>query len=300
MKKTFLSIILAACSGVVSVAENPSVLYMIGGATEGSWNWDQATEMKPVADHEGEYSWTGNLAQGDFKICAQRDYSWSASYYRPTTADCNVSKDGVTDSSVVYTTNPDDKWNVVEAGNYTITIDINTMTLSATYLGATVKSPIETDVLYLIGDAAPSSWNINNPTPCVRKENYVFVYEGNLNAGSLQALITPGQWGAKFIIPTFNGCKITEEGVENKEFDYSTDHGNSWNVEKAGEYRLTFNLKNWTLEVTSDLGSGITEVVTDNDSQVEYYNMHGVRVDNPVNGLYLKRQGAKVSKIMIK
>ncbi len=306
MKKTFLSIILAACSGVVSVAETPSVLYMIGGATEGAWNWDQATEMKPVADHEEEYSYTGNLSVGEFKICAVKDYSFSASYYRPSSADCNISKEGVTDSKVVYTLSPDDKWNVTEAGQYTITINIKTMTLDASYLGATVKDPIETDALYLLGDAAPCGWNIEDPTPCVKEDNNVFVYKGNLNKGSLQAILLPGgaNWGAKFIIPTFNSCKISTAGVENKEFDYSADHSNSWNVEEEGDYRLEFDLNNWTVAVSSapDISAGINgiELDTDKDAPVEYYNLQGVRVYDPANGLYLKRQGEKVSKIMIK
>ncbi len=302
MKKTILSIILAASSGVVSIAENPAVLYMIGGATEGAWNWDQAAEMKPVADHEGEYSYTGNMVVGDFKICAEKDYSFSASYYRPSSADCNISKEGVTDGKVVYTTTPDDKWNVTEVGRYTITININTMTLSALYLGATVKAPIETDALYLLGDAAPCGWNIDVPTPCVKEDNNVFVYEGKLKKGSMQAILLPGSanWGAKFIIPTFNGCKISKAGVEGNEFDYSADHSNSWNVEEEGDYRLAFDLNNWTLAVSSTTGINGIEPDTDEDAAVEYYNLQGVRVYDPANGLYLKRQGEKVSKVIIK
>lgn len=48
-------------------------------------------------------------------------------------------------------------------------------------------------------------------------------------------------------------------------------------------------------------GAGIDEIATDNaNAPVEYYNLQGVRVENPANGLYIKRQGSKVEKILIR
>lgn len=62
---------------------------------------------------------------------------------------------------------------------------------------------------------------------------------------------------------------------------------------------------NETLQVTpitfvKHEGAGIDEVGADNNASVEYYNLQGVRVDNPANGLYIKRHGAKAEKIYIK
>lgn len=39
--------------------------------------------------------------------------------------------------------------------------------------------------------------------------------------------------------------------------------------------------------------------IEENDAPVEYYNLQGVRVANPENGLYIKRQGDKVSKVIL-
>lgn len=302
MKRTFLSIILTALCATISFAENPSVLYMIGGATEGSWDWAKATEMMPVSGQDGVYSWTGNLAAGDFKICAEKDVNWSGTvpFYRPTYNNCEISKEGVADSKVVYTTSPDDKWNVVDAGQYTITINITNLTLSASYLGASVKSPIETETLYLIGDAAPCGWDINNLTPCEKKENNVFVYNGVLKQGSFQASPTQGNWSARFIVPTTKDCVVPSTGLKNNEFDYSADHTNTWQVAEEGTYTVTFDLNNWTLTVSNNVESGVSELVTDKNALVEYYNLQGVRVEDPSNGLYLVRKGGKMSKVMIK
>ena len=314
MKRIFLSIILIALSAAISFAENPSVLYMIGGATEGSWDWAKATEMMPVSGQDEVYSWTGNLSASDFKICAEKDVNWSGTvpFYRPTYANCEISKNGVADSKVVYTTSPDDKWNVVDAGQYTITINITTLTISATYLGAIPKEPIVTETLYLIGGAAPCGWDINNLTPCDKKENNVFVYNGELKADYLQASLTQYDWNAKFIVPVdfttlpqadgnINGvCMIPNTGLKNNEFNYTTDHTKAWKIEEEGNYTLTFDLNNWTLTVSNNVESGVSELVTDKNAPVEYYNLQGVRVEDPANGLYLVRKGGKVSKVMIK
>lgn len=40
--------------------------------------------------------------------------------------------------------------------------------------------------------------------------------------------------------------------------------------------------------------------VEDNNAPVEYYNLQGVRVQQPTNGLYITRQGNKVSKVVIR
>ncbi len=47
--------------------------------------------------------------------------------------------------------------------------------------------------------------------------------------------------------------------------------------------------------------SGIGSIDTDNaDAPVEYYNLQGIRVDNPENGVYIRRQGNTVTKVLVK
>lgn len=47
-------------------------------------------------------------------------------------------------------------------------------------------------------------------------------------------------------------------------------------------------------------GAGVGSIVVDNESEAEYYNLQGVKVLNPSNGIYIKRQGNKVSKVLVK
>lgn len=47
--------------------------------------------------------------------------------------------------------------------------------------------------------------------------------------------------------------------------------------------------------------SAITEIeAADENIPVEYFNLQGIRVANPENGLYIRRQGNKVSKVLVK
>ena len=46
--------------------------------------------------------------------------------------------------------------------------------------------------------------------------------------------------------------------------------------------------------------TGIADIVADENAPVEYFNLQGIRVENPENGLYIRRQGNKVTKVIVK
>ena len=46
--------------------------------------------------------------------------------------------------------------------------------------------------------------------------------------------------------------------------------------------------------------SGVASIITDCDAAPVYYNLQGVQVANPSNGIYILRQGNKVSKVLVK
>ena len=49
--------------------------------------------------------------------------------------------------------------------------------------------------------------------------------------------------------------------------------------------------------------TGVEDVTieeVDEDAPVEYYNLQGVKVENPSNGIYIKVQGKKSTKVYIK
>lgn len=46
--------------------------------------------------------------------------------------------------------------------------------------------------------------------------------------------------------------------------------------------------------------SGIASIIADADAPVLYYNLQGQQVANPANGLYIKKQGNTVTKVLVK
>lgn len=52
--------------------------------------------------------------------------------------------------------------------------------------------------------------------------------------------------------------------------------------------------------VFSNTPTGINGISSDLDAPVEYYNLNGVRVYEPADGIFIRRQGSKVSKVVLK
>lgn len=110
--------------------------------------------------------------------------------------------------------------------------------------------PIKTSVLYMVGDATPNGWSIDDPTPFTRGEedNMVFTWEGTLNAGEMKLCLTTGSWDAGFIRPVNDKEAISKSNISGQTFAmWAGDPDNKWRVTEAGKYRLSFDLRNWTM-----------------------------------------------------
>lgn len=82
---------------------------------------------------------------------------------------------------------------------------------------------------------------------------------------------------------------------------------NNYSLESvpAGTYDITVVVTIYngapSLYVTNFTESaGIAGVEADNNAPVEFFNLQGVRVANPENGLYIRRQGSQVTKVYVK
>lgn len=60
------------------------------------------------------------------------------------------------------------------------------------------------------------------------------------------------------------------------------------------------SLQIYPLEYTPKNASAIEDVEVESNEAVEYYNLQGVKVDNPENGLYIRKQGSKATKVLVK
>lgn len=59
-------------------------------------------------------------------------------------------------------------------------------------------------------------------------------------------------------------------------------------------------LQVYPIEYNNEAYVGIEDIEADNNAPVEYFNLQGVRVANPENGLFIRRQGNKVTKVIVK
>ena len=95
---------------------------------------DDATAFTQSPDNKYVFTWEGDLVQGDMKACLEPDGTFSCPFLRPTFSGCKINAKGVEDSEFIYTTNPDDKWRVEEAGKYRLVFDLQNWTLQVTKL----------------------------------------------------------------------------------------------------------------------------------------------------------------------
>ncbi|MDE6271237.1 MAG: immune inhibitor A [Muribaculaceae bacterium] len=99
---------------------------------------------------------------------------------------------------------------------------------------------------------------------------------------------------------TFSGDQIKLTNALNTDCFVCQSKGNNgtWytNVAPAAS-PAEFNLPMVFKKAVVD---GIAEIAADENAPVEYFNLQGVRVANPENGLYIRRQGNKTTKVLVK
>lgn len=124
---------------------------------------------------------------------------------------------------------------------------------------------------------------------------YYFL-SGNYNSFNIATEI-PADAAAVFTVTIGEDNKATIYNAEkDKTLAYSLQYksfGIYPDVTDATKYTLPTLYKDMTQ-------TGVAEIETAENAPVEYFNLQGVRVANPENGLYIRRQGNKVSKVIVK
>lgn len=64
----------------------------------------------------------------------------------------------------------------------------------------------------------------------------------------------------------------------------------------TAEVAGTWEVKN--IFVTAENSANVSEVIVENEAPIEYFNLQGIRVANPEHGIFIRRQGNKVSKVV--
>jgi len=137
---------------------------------------------------------------------------------------------------------------------------------------------------------------------------YPNVGTGEYVDGSLEVPSRTFSSGLKAMVtyPTvYRETPVIDNTVMFMSDSYDIDESNVQNFTYKGLERNPLNEKyngvQFTIEAprAEDL-SGVESVEVDANAPVEYFNLQGVRVAEPSAGMYIRRQGGKVSKVFVK
>jgi hypothetical protein len=185
-------------------------------------------------------------------------------------------------------------------GTYDLTIDLVNKTM---LLEEVVVYP---EALFLCGNLVDANWDpafdgaILDPTDegvySIKNIELVAV-NGNANA-YFSFNTTTGSWDDVNKAARY-GAESPDQAVTIGENMTVVSGGSSafaWMVE-PGTYDFVVSLKDMTLVVTKAT-TGIESIEADKNAPAIYYNLQGVEVANPENGVYIKKQGNKVTKVV--
>lgn len=128
--------------------------------------------------------------------------------------------------------------------------------------------------------------------PTSQVDNYrLYVKNGDttdyLSFANFPEVPENGNWSKSFAANEFDLSEY-DDSIITLGFEYATD----------GSKSRAWELKNFKLKGTK-LVSGISTVASDADTETVYYNLQGVRVAIPTQGLYIVVKGSKVSKVIL-
>ena len=274
-------------------------LQIIGAATPGGWEIANGLLMVQAPDNTDLYFYTGWLeADQEFKFTAWHNWDKPELEYR------NVSDDPY-DISQLITGNvgADKKFKVAESANYDVVCDLAAMTVSVTKSEYQDK-PIRFNGLFLVGNATEGGWECKDATPLSwggMDAPFKFTFTGELknadpNSGEFKITTNPfSGWGGPWFYVALdrNGNpdygKISSDGAGDRK----------WLISETQSYDIAIDLEAGTISVVPTSVSGIDAVEAYEECAPVYYNMQGVIVTNPSNGIFIKKAGNKVSKVVL-
>lgn len=185
----------------------------------------------------------------------------------------------------------------IAPGTYNLTFDAAAYTLTVTGEGSDDPTPDPVATYYMIGDF--NGWALADAA-CkftqseTNKAEYILDYVGTLNTKGFK--INDGTWSNDNVNFGSNGA-VMQIGVP-----YSFGIGGSTtDIVLAADVvnpHVVLNSTAKTLTITTS--SAVEGVEVEENVAPVYYNLQGVRVDAPANGLYIVVRGNKVAKELVK
>lgn len=153
---------------------------------------------------------------------------------------------GADDNSIVRRTDAGDADNLLHApksGNYTVTVSTKTMTCKWDFYMPDINA------VWMVGNAVPCGWDINNPEPMTRDEANpeIYFWEGPLSAGELKLPLAVGQgWGCDYLMPVNHYSDW--DGDDSMEVIKGGNPDKKWYISRPGNYRVEANINSMKIK----------------------------------------------------
>ena len=201
-------------------------------------------------------------------------------------------------------------------GTFTFTFDPNAMTLTVSGEGTDDPDPVVTvpENLFIVGNIAGCVWDTVN-APALTKSGNTFTIE-NVEIVSASEEISEGffsfitvrgaDWDTEVNTGDRFGASQADEVIEAPatvtltayKAGVNASAAASWMIE-AAVYDITVDFAAMTVNVVK-VGDGISAIEADNNAPAVYYNLQGVEVAEPANGLFIEVRGSQVRKVTLK
>ena len=291
--KTFTKSILCCALFVIGAlsAKAADRLVIVGDATWGGWNLGQSTIMQKSDDNADVFKATVHLdANKEFKFLTELD--WGKLEYRAGASSVTL-QSGVEAPLFSSEDEPTDgKFFVSESANYDIVCNLATKKVVVTK-AAYQATALKHTALWMIGSATKGGWSIGEGT--IMKADATnptkFSARTELKAGELKfgTNVYAGFDQMFYLRDLTDKGKIVFGGDDNK-----------WEFTEEATYDVTVDVAAMTVSFTKVDPTAISTVETANNAPAVYYTLSGVKVEKPVAGVYVKRQGGKSVKVVVK
>lgn len=316
----------------------PASLYLMGHTNGYAWATDKGIEAKGTNgvynwsnvtfDDSGD-------GTGYFAFSTLLGESWdvvnSSDRYGASTSDKPIAL-GDTDDITLYAANVSasgsQSWKI-NAGSYSVTADLSKMKITIAAAGTKPDPTPDPDpdpdpipgtypaTVYVMGNVNGAGWATDKGVEA-KGDNGVYnwgcltVDDAGAGYGYFAFVTVLGTTGTSAdwddVINTSDryGAPASDTPIEVGQSlpvtlyaaGINASASESWML-KAGTYALKLDLSKMLVSV-NNVDSGVEDVEFDVDAPVQYFNLQGVRVENPAQGIYIRVQGNKVSKVIVR
>ena len=253
------------------------------------WSFQTATTFQGEGDN---LSCTINHLTSGFKIVDITNDNWDVQYGSATPIEIGKAcvldgKNGGEDPADMTFAN-----GVFAVDNAVVTWNPTTATL--TINGDPKSQEVDESLIYLVGQ--PNGWSINESS-YVLKAVEPGVYQGvfNIAAGSniyFRFYTALGDWGGNAALPSI-GALPNDDTNTPVQFTDGVYNGpcepgkGSWVLPSwdGGDITMLVDMNNW--KVSFSIGDAGVDSIIDSDASAVYYNLQGVKVNNPQRGIYI-------------